>query len=117
MPASMASKPRSRASRTKVAKGPSIGPSSPGNRIKRLVNRRKQFRRLATRDERRMENDRTIWLIAATLLWLRTFEGHEEERRRPLQPKECLGNVEELFRLNRVIGVSAFEQITLPVDG
>ncbi len=40
------------------------------NRIERLINRLKQFRRLATRYEKRAENFRAMWLIAATLLWL-----------------------------------------------
>jgi transposase len=40
------------------------------NRVERLVNRLKQFRRLATRYEKRAENYRALWLIAATLLWL-----------------------------------------------
>jgi len=38
--------------------------------IERLINRLKQFRRLATRYEKRAENFRAMWLIAATLLWL-----------------------------------------------
>jgi transposase len=40
------------------------------NRIERLVNRCKQFRRLATRYEKRAANYRAMWLIAATVLWL-----------------------------------------------
>ena len=40
------------------------------NRIERLVNRCKQFRRLATRDEKCAANYRAMWLIAATVLWL-----------------------------------------------
>jgi transposase len=40
------------------------------NRIERLINRLKQFRRLATRYEKRAENFRAMWLIAATILWL-----------------------------------------------
>ncbi len=40
------------------------------NRIERLINRLKQFRRLATRYEKRAENYRAMWLIAATLLWI-----------------------------------------------
>jgi transposase len=40
------------------------------NRVERLINRLKQFRRLATRYEKRAENFRAMWLIAATLLWL-----------------------------------------------
>jgi transposase len=40
------------------------------NRIERLVNRCKQFRRVATRYEKRAVNYRAMWLIAATVLWL-----------------------------------------------
>lgn len=40
------------------------------NRVERLINRLKQFRRLATRYEKRAENYRAMWLIAATILWL-----------------------------------------------
>ncbi len=40
------------------------------NQIERLVNRFKQFRHLATRYEKRTENYRAMWLIAASLLWL-----------------------------------------------
>lgn len=40
------------------------------NLVERLVNRLKQFRRLATRYEKRAENYRALWLIAATILWL-----------------------------------------------
>jgi transposase len=40
------------------------------NRVERLINRMKQFRRLATRYEKRAENYRAMWVIAATLLWL-----------------------------------------------
>ena len=40
------------------------------NRIERLVNRCKQFRRLATRYEKRAANYRAMWLIGATILWL-----------------------------------------------
>ncbi len=36
----------------------------------RLINRCKQFRRLATRYEQRAENYQARWLIAAKLLWL-----------------------------------------------
>jgi transposase len=39
-------------------------------RVERLINRRKQHRRLATRYEKCAENYRAMWLIAATLLWL-----------------------------------------------
>jgi transposase len=38
------------------------------NRIERLVNRYKQFRRLATRYEKRAANYHAMWLIAATVL-------------------------------------------------
>jgi transposase len=40
------------------------------NRIERLINRCKQFRRLATRDEKRAANFKAMWLIAATILWV-----------------------------------------------
>ncbi len=40
------------------------------NRIERLINRFKQFRRLATRYEKRAENYQGMWVIAAILLWL-----------------------------------------------
>lgn len=40
------------------------------NRVERLINRLKQFRRLATRYEKRAENYRAMWLIGFTLLWL-----------------------------------------------
>jgi transposase len=40
------------------------------NRVERLVNRLKQFRRLATRYEKRGENYRAMWVIGAILLWL-----------------------------------------------
>ena len=40
------------------------------NRIERLMNQRKQFRRLATRYEKRAANYRATWLIGATILWL-----------------------------------------------
>jgi transposase len=40
------------------------------NRIERLMNRCKPFRRLATRDEKRAANYQAMWLIAATILWL-----------------------------------------------
>jgi transposase len=40
------------------------------NRIERLINRCKQFRRLATRYEKRAANYHAMWLIAATILWL-----------------------------------------------
>jgi transposase len=40
------------------------------NRVERLINRMKHFRRLATRYEKQAENYRVMWLIAAILLWL-----------------------------------------------
>jgi transposase len=40
------------------------------NRVERLINRMKQFRRLATRYDKRAENYRAMWIIAATVLWL-----------------------------------------------
>jgi transposase len=40
------------------------------NRVERLINRLKQFRRLATRYEKRTENYRTMWIIATVFLWL-----------------------------------------------
>lgn len=40
------------------------------NRVERLINRLKQFRRLATRYEKRAENYRAMWVIASILLWL-----------------------------------------------
>jgi transposase len=40
------------------------------NRVERLINRYKQFRRLATRYEKRAGHYREMWLIATILLWL-----------------------------------------------
>jgi transposase len=40
------------------------------NRVERLINRFKQFRRLATRYEKRAENYHGMWVLAAILLWL-----------------------------------------------
>ena len=40
------------------------------NRVERLINRLKQFRRLATRYEKRGKSYHAMWVIAATLLWL-----------------------------------------------
>ena len=40
------------------------------NRVERLINRLKQFRRLATRYEKRGQSYHAMWVIAATLLWL-----------------------------------------------
>ena len=43
------------------------------NRIERLINRCKQFRRLATRYEKRAAYYKAMWLIAATIFWLRVL--------------------------------------------
>ena len=43
------------------------------NRIERLINRCKQFRRLATRYEKRAVYYQAMWLIAATLLCLKVL--------------------------------------------
>jgi len=40
------------------------------NQVERLINRLKQFRRLATRYEKRAANFRAMWVIGAILLWL-----------------------------------------------
>ena len=40
------------------------------NRVERLINRLKQYRRIATRYEKRAENYRALLTIAAILLWL-----------------------------------------------
>jgi transposase len=40
------------------------------NRVERLINRCKQFRSLATRYDKRGDSYRTLWVIAAILLWL-----------------------------------------------
>ena len=40
------------------------------NRVERLINRLKQFRRLATRYEKRGKSYHAMWVIAATLLWI-----------------------------------------------
>src|SRR5947209_3904362 len=40
------------------------------NRIERLINRLKQFRRVATRYEKRVENYLAMLTIAAIILWL-----------------------------------------------
>ena len=40
------------------------------NQVERLINRLKQFRRIATRYEKRAENYHTMLLIAAIVLWL-----------------------------------------------
>jgi transposase len=39
------------------------------NCVERAINRLKQFRRLATRYEKRAENYHGMWVIAAILLW------------------------------------------------
>jgi transposase len=41
------------------------------NHIERLINRCKQVRRLATRDEKRAAYYKAMWLMAATILWLK----------------------------------------------
>lgn len=41
-----------------------------GNRVERLINRLKQFRRVATRYEKRAENYLAMLTIAAIMLWL-----------------------------------------------
>ncbi len=40
------------------------------NWIERLINRLKQYRRIATRYEKHADNYRAMWLIAAVILWL-----------------------------------------------
>jgi len=40
------------------------------NRVERLIGRIKQYRRLATRYEKRAANYRATWVIAAAILWL-----------------------------------------------
>lgn len=40
------------------------------NRIERLINRFKQYRRIATRYEKRAVNYRAMWVLAAILMWL-----------------------------------------------
>lgn len=40
------------------------------NRVERLINRLKHCRRLATRYDKRAENYRAFWIIAATIQWL-----------------------------------------------
>lgn len=40
------------------------------NRVERLINRLKQFRRIATRDEKRLVNDLAMLTLASILLWL-----------------------------------------------
>ena len=41
------------------------------NRIERLINRLKQFRRVATRYEKRADNYLAMLMIAAILIWLK----------------------------------------------
>ncbi len=43
------------------------------HRIERLINRCKQCRRLATRHEKRAVHDQAMWLMAATISWLRVL--------------------------------------------
>jgi transposase len=43
-----------------------------GWRFENLIARCKQFRSLATRYDKLADSYRTLWVIAATLLWLRT---------------------------------------------
>ena len=40
------------------------------NQVERLINRCKQWRRLATRYDKRAGNYRAFWLLAATIAWL-----------------------------------------------
>jgi transposase len=40
------------------------------NRIERLINRLKQYRRIATRYEKHVDNYHAMWLLAAVILWL-----------------------------------------------
>jgi transposase len=40
------------------------------NKIERLINRYKEFRRIATRYEKRAANYQAMWLIATIVLWL-----------------------------------------------
>lgn len=40
------------------------------NRVERLFNRMKHYRRLATRYDKRADNYRAFWIIAATISWL-----------------------------------------------
>jgi transposase len=40
------------------------------NQIERLINRLKQYRRIATHYEKHADNYRAMWLIASTILWL-----------------------------------------------
>ena len=40
------------------------------NKSERLRNRYKQFRRIATRDEKRAANYQAMWLLATIVLWV-----------------------------------------------
>jgi transposase len=40
------------------------------NRVERLIGRFKQYRRIATRYEKRGENYRAMWVLASILMWL-----------------------------------------------
>ena len=40
------------------------------NRVERLINRLKQYRRIATRYEKHGENYRAMWVVASIMLWL-----------------------------------------------
>jgi transposase len=40
------------------------------NKIERLINRYKQFRRIATRYEKRAVNYHAMWLLATIVIWL-----------------------------------------------
>jgi transposase len=53
------------------------------NRIERLINRCKQFRRLATRYEKCAANYKALWLIAATILWLGVLSTLQTRPRNP----------------------------------
>jgi hypothetical protein len=39
------------------------------NQMDRLINRYKQFRRIATRDEKRAANSQAMWCLATLVLW------------------------------------------------
>ena len=41
------------------------------NRVERLIARCKQFRSLATRDDKRAESYRALWVLAMIILWIR----------------------------------------------
>jgi hypothetical protein len=56
---------------TEQRTGPFDRPSSrQRNKSERLINRYKQFRRMATRYGKRAANDQAMWLIATIILWL-----------------------------------------------